>query len=85
MSRKKYKEPKIEEMETIINVLYSENIISIYTNNVKLQKKLNKLLGEPKREYILQNYISGSVWDILLDDKKSMDIIMNKTFELLYN
>ena len=72
-------------METIINVLYSENIISIYTNNVKLQKKLNKLLGEPKREYILQNYISGSVWDILLDDKKSMDIIMNKTFELLYN
>ena len=85
MSRKKYKEPKIEEMETIINVLYSENIISIYTNNVKLQKKLNKLLGEPKREYILQNYISGSVWDILIDDKKSMDIIMNKTFELLYN
>ncbi len=83
MTLKKYKEPKIEEMETIINVLYSENSISVYTNKVKLQRNLNKLLGEPKREYILQNYISGSVWDISLDDKKSIDIIVNKTFNLL--
>ena len=50
MGKKIYKEPIKAEMETTINVLYSENILSIYTNKVSLQKKLNKLLGEPKKE-----------------------------------
>ena len=30
MKEKKYKEPKLEEQETTINVLYEENIFSIY-------------------------------------------------------
>ena len=46
-----YKEPERDEIETTINVLYSENILSIYTNNVSLQKQLNKLIGEPKNEF----------------------------------
>ena len=46
-----YKEPNKSETETTINVLYSENILSICTNKVDLQKKLNKLLGEPAKEY----------------------------------
>lgn len=40
-----YKEPNKSETETTINVLYSENMLSIYTNKVNLQKQLNKLLG----------------------------------------
>lgn len=83
MVLKKYKEPKIEEMETIINILYGDNRVSIYTNKVKLQRKLNKLLGEPKKEYMLQNYISGSVWEVSFENKKNIDTIISKTFELL--
>ena len=37
MSNKIYKEPIKEEMETTINVLYSENKLSLYTNKVNLQ------------------------------------------------
>ena len=66
---KRYKEPKIEEMETTINVIYSENIVSLYTNKVKLQKQLNKLVGEPTEEYKIKRSISGSRWDISLDNK----------------
>ena len=43
---KTYKEPNKSETETTINVLYSEKMISIYTNKVGLQKQLNKLIGE---------------------------------------
>ena len=43
MKEKVYKEPNKSEEETIINVLYSENVFSIYTNKVPLQKQLNKL------------------------------------------
>ena len=43
MEKKIYKEPEKEEMETTINDLYSENILSIYTNNVSLQRQLNNL------------------------------------------
>lgn len=74
--KKKYKEPKIDEMETTINVLYSENIISIYTNKVKLQRRLNKLLGEPKKEYMLQSCICGSVWDVTLCDSKILNEVI---------
>ena len=34
---KRYKEPNRIEMETTINVLYEENVISIYTNKPDLQ------------------------------------------------
>ena len=61
MGKKIYKEPIKAEMETTINVLYSENILSIYTNKVSLQKKLNKLLGEHKKEIMYKRSISGSI------------------------
>lgn len=38
MNKKIYKEPIKNEMETTINVLYSENKIVVYTNKVSLQK-----------------------------------------------
>ena len=55
-----YKEPNKSETETTINVLYSENVFSIYTNKVNLQKQLNKLLGKPTKEYKIKRSIAGS-------------------------
>lgn len=69
MKEKKYKEPLKSETGTTINVIYDENKLSIYTNKVSLQKQLNKLLGEPKKELKIKRSISGSIWDIPLDDK----------------
>ena len=43
--KKIYKEPNKSEIETTINVLYSENILSICTNKVDLQKKLNNFFN----------------------------------------
>ena len=70
MIKKIYKEPIKEEMETTINVLYSENKLSLYTNKVDLQKKLNKLIGEPTKEYKIKRSIVGSTWDIPLKEKE---------------
>ena len=47
MNKKIYKEPLKEETETTINILYSESLLSLYTNKVGLQKQLNKILVEP--------------------------------------
>lgn len=79
-----YKEPNKSEMETTINVLYSENILSIYTNKVSLQKQLNKLIGEPTNEYKIKRSITGSFWDISLDDKIKISrmILKANIFEL---
>ena len=63
-----YKEANKSETETTINVLYKEKIISIYTNKVDLQRRLYKILGEPKREYMKGKSILGSCWEISLDD-----------------
>lgn len=78
MSKKIYKEPIKEEMETTINVLYSENKLSLYTNKVNLQKKLNKLLGEPTKEYKIKRSIVGSTWDIPLKEKDKITKIILK-------
>ena len=69
MNKKIYKEPLKEETETTINILYSESLLSLYTNKVGLQKQLNKILGEPIKEYKIKRSIAGSLWKIPLDDK----------------
>ncbi len=81
---KKYKEPKVEEMETTINVMYNDNTFSIYTNKPNLQKQLNKIIGEPTKEYKIKRSISGSRWDISLDNKIIISrlILKANVFEL---
>ena len=78
MNKKIYKEPLKSETETTINLLYGENILSIYTNQVKLQKQLNKILGEPTKEYKIKRSISGSLWDIPLNDKAKIQKVIIK-------
>ncbi|MBP3254962.1 MAG: hypothetical protein J6M60_00510 [Clostridia bacterium] len=83
MEEKKYKEPNKIEEETNINVLYKDNKFSLYTNNVSLQKQLNKLLGEPTYEYKIKKSIAGSRWDIPLSDQVRISrmILKAKIFE----
>ena len=79
-----YKELNKSETETTINVLYSEKILSIYTNKIELQKQLSKILGEPTEEYVRGRSIIGSRWDIPLSEKSKISKIMLKAniFEL---
>lgn len=78
MEEKRYKEPIKEELETTINVLYNENKLVIYTNKVKLQKELNKLIGEPTKELKIKRSISGSIWEISLDEKNKISKVILK-------
>lgn len=73
-----YKEANKCETETTINVLYSEKILSIYTNKVDLQRKLFKILGEPKKEYIKGRSVLGSCWEIPLKDKSKINQMILK-------
>lgn len=84
MKGKIYKELNKSEIETNINVLYDENILSVYTNKVSLQKELNKLIGEPTKEYKIKKSIVGSMWDIPLSDKTKITkmILKANIFEL---
>lgn len=84
MEKKIYKEANQFEIETTINVLYKEQIISVYTNKVDLQRKLNKALGEPAKEYKIKRSISGSVWEIPFKDKNKIRNLILKCniFEL---
>lgn len=82
--RRAYKEINKEEIETTINVLYDEKLISIYTNKIELQKQLKKVLGKPKREDIRGNSIIGSCWEVPFSEKTKISQMMLKAniFEL---
>ena len=73
-----YKEPIESEIETTINVLYGENKLLIYTNKVSLQRELNKILGEPKKEYKIKRSITGSIWEISLEEKSKISKVILK-------
>ena len=75
---KKYKEANKKETETTINILYKENILSIYTNKVDLQKRLCKYIGEPTKEYIKGRSIMASRWDISLEQKNKITKMLLK-------
>ena len=82
--RRAYKEINKEETETTIKVLYNEQLISIYTNKIELQKQLKKVLGKAKREDIKGNAIIGSCWEIPFSEKTKISQMMLKAniFEL---
>lgn len=82
--KKIYKEANKCETETTINVLYSDNILSIYTNKVELQKQLCKTLGEPTQEYIKGRSIMASRWDVSLKEKSKISqmILKANIFEI---
>ena len=84
MEEKIYKELNEQETETTINVLYKENILSIYTTKIDLQRQLNKILGEPISEKKKGKYIIGSRWNVSLDEKSKITQMMLKAniFEL---
>ena len=84
MEKKIYKEINKSETETTINVLYKENMLSVYTNKVDLQKQLCKTLGEPTKEYIKGRSIIASRWDVSLNEKSKISQMMLKAniFEL---
>ena len=73
-----YKETDKSELETTINVLYGENKLLIYTNKVSLQRELNKILGEPTKEYKIKRSVVGSIWDISLEEKSKISKVILK-------
>lgn len=79
-----YKEPNVSETETTINVLYWKDIVSVYTNNVDLQKKLRKVLGKPTIEDMRGRSIVASRWDIPMKEKTKLSqmILKANLFEL---
>ena len=79
-----YKESNKSETETTINVLYKEQIIVVYTNNVSIEKQLYKILGKPKEEYLKGKSIIGSTWEVKFSDKTKIRNMMLKAniFEL---
>lgn len=81
---KMYKEPNKSEMETTVNVLYGENIFSIYTNKPDLERSLYKVLGEPKKEYKKGRSILGTVWEVSLNEKSKISKVLLRAniFEL---
>lgn len=79
-----YKEPNKSEMETTINILYHKELISIYTNNVDLQKKLRKVLGKATIEDTRGRSIVAGRWDIPMKEKNKLSqmILKANLFEL---
>lgn len=84
IKKKIYKEPDLEEIETTINVLYGEEVLSIYTNKVDLQRELFKILGEPSKEYKKGKSVAASMWNVPLSEKSKISKIVLKAniFEL---
>ena len=82
--KKIYKEAEPEEIETTINVLYKEGVLSIYTNKVDLQRDLYKILGEPSKEYKKGKSVAASMWNVPLNEKSKISKIVLKAniFEL---
>ena len=73
---KRYKQVDSSELETVVNVIYNENILSIYTNKPDLERKLNSIIGEPTKEYKIKRSISGSRWEIPLSDKSKISKVL---------
>lgn len=75
----KYFNTLIEEQETLINVLYDEQIVSIYTNRIDVIQNLTDKIGKPTKKYVKsKTYWSGASWDICFSELNKLEGILNK-------
>lgn len=74
----KYFNTLMEEQETLINILYEEQIIRIYSNRIDVINNLAEILGKPSKKYIKsKTYWSGASWDINFTEYSKIQKILN--------
>ena len=75
----KYFETLLEEQETLINVLYDEHKIRVYSNRIEVIKNLTKSIGKPTKRYKKNNtYWSGATWEIDFNEFEKINIWLNR-------
>lgn len=73
----KYIRTAISEQETIVNFLYDEQLIKIYSSRAEVIKLLTKALGNPTIKYKKsKSYWSGASWDVEFNDIKKIEKIL---------
>ena len=76
----KYFETLLEEQETLINVLYDEHKISVYSNRVEVIKNLTKSIGKPTKRYKKnKTYWSGATWEIDFNEFEKIYTLLNRS------
>lgn len=75
----KYYNADLSEQETIINVLYKEGIISIYSSRPDVIHNLTETLGQPN-EKIRRNRTSwsGARWNLEFDEISKIKKVISK-------
>lgn len=75
----KYFNTLIEEQETLINILYDEQLIRIYTNRIEVIQELINEIGQPTKKYKKsKTYWSGASWDIHFTEHQKINNILNR-------
>lgn len=75
----KYIDTVLEEQETMINVLYDEHKIRIYSNRVEVIKNLTKALGKPTTRYKKnKTYWTGATWDVDFNEFEKINSLLNR-------
>ncbi|MNS99854.1 hypothetical protein D3C72_1342690 [compost metagenome] len=74
----KYFNTLLEEQETLINILYEEQVIRLYSNRIDVINNLTECLGKPSKKYIKsKTYWSGASWDINFTEFSKVQEILN--------
>ena len=75
----KYLETLLEEQETMINVLYDEHKIRVYSNRVEVIKNLTKALGKPTVRYKKnKTYWTGATWENDFNEFEKINSLLNR-------
>jgi len=79
-NRNEFYKTELEEQETIINIIYPERRIDIYTCRPAVHRRIKSKLGEPTKTYTTNGLISGASWTINFDDERVKSIISKLVF-----
>lgn len=75
----KYFNTSLEEQETLVNILYNEQKVRLYSNKVEIIQNLITQIGQPTKKYEKsKTYWSGASWDIDFTDFDKLKVILNK-------
>jgi len=74
----KFNNNSYEELETTINILYSDSCLEIYTSKKSVYERLEKKLNKPNDTYYIKDKICGGRWKIPFSDKRKITSVLSR-------
>lgn len=76
MEEKEFYNTNTNEQESVVNIIYEQRAVSVYTSRKQMYFRLIAKIGKPTKIYFVDKKITGGRWDISFNDRDKIKKVL---------